>query len=248
MKRRRTVEILFAINLLGMAALSLPLDNATLIYAWPYTGLWQAALLLPVFSAIAAFALGGAGASGITKLFGAGIAVLLASFAASTYLSECPSRSALCLLPLLAALALGYLAFAALAGCASPGESLARLSRALLVIALLVSSRSLLFWTVSYLTDVLPVAKKVNLLLGQEVMTPAIFNLSNIHPFGHRLFVAGYSLLFLPLAFSMFFAEKGGWKFASGAAAAILSVMLISAASRAASSILPYLQKITILL
>ncbi len=243
MARARSILILFltGINLLGWGILGGLPGSSTLLYVWPWTGFCQVLFLLAVFSAFAAWAF--RPPAGRPNVFSRlGFILLLAAMAASTVFSEYPGRAVLCLLPPLAAAALGLLVYAVAAG-GWAAEKIARVIPAVLAaLVLLVAARSVISWIEAfraapealYGMNTRHMAETVNRLLGEEAVASSIWRARNYHPFGHPNHTAGFCLIFIPLFLFHCLRSRAWMRVLCGAALALLCLVLAATGTRSA--------------
>ncbi len=226
-------KILFPLNLLVFAFLSLPADGATIIYRWPWSGVFQMALGLGAITAIICFLFEQNGEKNRVSGFSPAVFLLLAAFGLSCFFSDFTDRAAFSLVVPVSSLALGYLAHCFVSVSDQPEKAAWRLFQIIGLIAFVLYFRSLALWVGTVLGKETDFANAVNELVGYGLRTVNFLQIANGHPFGHPNYTAGFSLLTLPLVVSLALSGKGRSRIFWGFVSLLGLATLFSSGSRA---------------
>jgi O-antigen ligase len=210
------VGLLCAVGVVCLAVITLASPSTTRMFAWPWTLVQAAALIAPPLaltlrSLMPARPLVLPSPRWATAA-GVGALVVLASAWASPYRTPSLWWSA----PLLSSLTLFLLAVDWLNGDPHPARRQERLHQALLIGALVVGTVSVGLWC----------EKMIRLGVDRAIAG------RNAFPLGHANYVAGFALLFLPVAVSQAWRGRGGWRLGGIIALLLMTTMLLGSGSR----------------
>lgn len=208
---------LCAAGVLCLAAITLMSPGATRMFAWPWTLAYAGAILVPAvalvvraFDARRPLTLP---SRGWLTLGATGTFVILASALASPYRGVSVLASA----PLLAGVALFFLAFDGLhADPASAENRHARLRLGLLIAFAFIACTSTGLWFAR---------------IAEVGLARALAG-RNAFPLGHSNYTAGFALLILPLAGVEAIRRRDGWRIVAATTGVLALVMLFSSGSR----------------
>ncbi len=208
-------RILFILNLLVFAFLALPANGATILYLWPWTGVYQLSLGLCLTTVLLLLFLDGREKKSQNPFswYHPAVFLLIAAFGVSCYLSEFTDRAAFNLIVPVSALALGYITHCQIRNSEHPEKMIFILFQGLGVIVFLLYFRSLILWVLTTAWGVKSgVASSIDSLAGYSFKSFSWLNEPNGHPFGHPNYTAGFSLLTLPLVVSLSIFSQGRYR------------------------------------
>ncbi len=212
----------------------MPADGAVNLYRWPWTGVYQFALVLSMLTALLCLVNSRDGKMIRFNGFSPAVLLLMVAFGSSCFLTEFSDRVALNLIVPVSALCLGYTTHCLVRNSERPEKLAFNLFQGMGVVAFLLYFRSLSLWVATtFWGPESEIISSINALAGYSFKSVSLLNEPNNHPFGHPNYTAGYSLLTLPLVVSLSLVIDGPRRWFWRVVSILGLVALLSSGSRA---------------